>query len=166
MFHNFWISTLFYINYQSLAQNWNEKLFLFFHEKGKLISSQCGTHGATRAHAWRPTGTAHVRPAYSARQPTAWESRARRHISKNAPRLWAKQPAVYITISIVSDFATKPSDLLLFTTVRPSTIPARAGAVSGGTGAHASHTRPMLTYLWDRHSTWVQRDTMGGGCTS
>ena len=49
------------------------KAISILHEKDKLNSAQCGPHGATRARAsarW-PIGVAHMRLAYSARQPTA-----------------------------------------------------------------------------------------------
>ena len=88
--------------YQRSAQKYNWKAISILHEKAKLILAQRGPRVAARA---RARGGPCTEAASGEEAHTRWYS------YKNAPRLWAKQPAVHVTISIDNDFAMEHSNL-------------------------------------------------------
>ena len=100
------------------------------------------------AHATQHAGKRNGSQAWSTRGGSPLRgARARWHSCKNVLALSDNSMNTTRTISIDNDFTTEPTDLLLFTMARPSTIPARVDATNGGTGAYVHHMGPPLTYL-------------------
>ena len=102
------------------------KSYFYSPRKTKLILAQCGPRVETAR---------------------GEEARAHWHSCKNTLALSENSANTTRTIFIDNDFATKPSDLLLFIMARPSTIPTHAGTASGGTGAYAGYTGHTLIFL-------------------